>query len=69
MANIYFIGEVQQIYFSCSVKRRLRAEAGLAVVALRGVRGSLPHHALRQRLPLLGYDLLTLQVNQDYIFS
>ena len=50
--------------FSRSVKRGLRAEAGLAVVALCGVRGALPHHALCQRLPLLGYDLLTLQVSQ-----
>ena len=30
-------------------------------MAVRGVRSSLPHHALRQRFPLQRHDLLTLK--------
>ena len=41
--------------------RTLSAKAGLVAVAVRGVRSSLPHHALRQRFPLQRHDLLPLK--------
>ena len=44
----------------CSKLRWLRAGAELVAVALRGVRGAVPDHALCQHLPLLRHDLLLL---------
>ena len=41
----------------------MRPGTALAAVAVRGVRGALPAHALREHFPLLRHDLFPLQAD------